>query len=69
MCFLYRFGALCDDLLPNVLVLLSRCMMDADDEVRRGNPGERKIRPDLFFFRQTSFGIELSHVIKTLRNQ
>ncbi len=49
LCFLYRFGALCDDLLPNVLVLLSRCMMDADDEVRRGNPGERKIRPDLFF--------------------
>jgi coatomer protein complex subunit gamma len=29
-----RFGALCDDLLPNVLVLLSRCQMDADDEVR-----------------------------------
>jgi len=31
---LARFGALCDDLLPNVLVLLSRCMMDSDDEVR-----------------------------------
>ena len=29
-----RFGALCDDLLPNVLVLLARCQMDADDEVR-----------------------------------
>merc|ERR1712002_960090 len=29
-----RFGALCDDLLPKVLVLLSRCQMDADDEVR-----------------------------------
>jgi len=29
-----RFGALCDDLLPNVLVLLGRCMMDSDDEVR-----------------------------------
>ncbi len=31
---LARFGALCDDLLPNILVLLSRCMMDGDDEVR-----------------------------------
>merc|ERR1719491_1486845 len=31
---LARFGALCDDLLPNVLVLLGRCQMDADDEVR-----------------------------------
>jgi len=31
---LARFGALCDDLLPNVLVLLSRCQMDSDDEVR-----------------------------------
>jgi len=29
-----KFGALCDDLLPNVMVLLSRCQMDADDEVR-----------------------------------
>ena len=28
-----RFGALCDDLLPNVLVLLGRCQMDSDDEV------------------------------------
>merc|ERR1712121_190280 len=31
---LARFGALCDDLLPNVLVLLTRCQMDSDDEVR-----------------------------------
>lgn len=31
---LARFGALCDDLLPNVLVLLSRCQLDMDDEVR-----------------------------------
>ena len=31
---LARFGALCDDLLPNILVLLSRCQMDGDDEVR-----------------------------------
>merc|ERR1712110_889267 len=31
---LARFGALCDDLLPNILVLLSRCQMDMDDEVR-----------------------------------
>ncbi|CAG0888510.1 unnamed protein product [Cyprideis torosa] len=31
---LARFGALCEDLLPNILVLLSRCMMDDDDEVR-----------------------------------
>jgi len=31
---LARFGALCDDLLPNVMVLLSRCQMDSDDEVR-----------------------------------
>ena len=29
-----RFVALCDDLLPIALVLLSRCQMDADDEVR-----------------------------------
>jgi coatomer protein complex subunit gamma len=29
-----RFGALCDDLLPNILVLLTRCQMDSDDEVR-----------------------------------
>jgi coatomer protein complex subunit gamma len=31
---LARFGALCDDLLPNVLVLLARCQLDTDDEVR-----------------------------------
>eukprot|EP00095_Tigriopus_kingsejongensis_P010714 maker-scaffold179_size282488-snap-gene-1.26 protein:Tk10714 transcript:maker-scaffold179_size282488-snap-gene-1.26-mRNA-1 annotation:"coatomer subunit gamma-2" len=31
---LARFGALCDDLLPNILVLLGRCQMDNDDEVR-----------------------------------
>jgi len=31
---LARFGALCDDLLPNVLVLLGRCQTDSDDEVR-----------------------------------
>ena len=31
---LARFGALCDDLLPNILVLLTRCQMDSDDEVR-----------------------------------
>jgi len=31
---LARFGALCDDLLGNILVLLTRCMMDNDDEVR-----------------------------------
>ena len=31
---LARFAALCDDLLPNILVLLGRCQMDADDEVR-----------------------------------
>ncbi|QQP48955.1 Coatomer subunit gamma, partial [Caligus rogercresseyi] len=31
---LAKFGALCDDLLPNILVLLSRCQMDTDDEVR-----------------------------------
>jgi coatomer protein complex subunit gamma len=31
---LARFGALCDDLLPNILVLLTRCQMDGDDEVR-----------------------------------
>ncbi len=30
---LARFGALCDDLLPNILVLLTRCTMDGDDEV------------------------------------
>jgi len=31
---LARFGALCDDLLPNILVLLARCQLDSDDEVR-----------------------------------
>ncbi|KAK2709187.1 hypothetical protein QYM36_012998 [Artemia franciscana] len=31
---LARFGALCQDLLPDVLVLLDRCKMDPDDEVR-----------------------------------
>ena len=34
---LARFGALCDDLLPNILVLLSRCQMDSDDEVSKVN--------------------------------
>uniref|UniRef100_A0A2M3Z006 Coatomer subunit gamma n=1 Tax=Anopheles braziliensis TaxID=58242 RepID=A0A2M3Z006_9DIPT len=29
-----QFGASCPDLLPNVLVLLARCKMDGDDEVR-----------------------------------
>ncbi|XP_052869938.1 coatomer subunit gamma [Anopheles cruzii] len=29
-----QFGASCPDLLPNVLVLLARCKMDSDDEVR-----------------------------------
>ncbi|XP_011310488.1 coatomer subunit gamma [Fopius arisanus] len=31
---LARFAAVCPDLLPNVLVLLSRCQLDSDDEVR-----------------------------------
>ena len=31
---LARFGALCDDLLPNILILLKRCQLDTDDEVR-----------------------------------
>jgi len=31
---LAKFGAHCDTLLPSILVLLSRCMMDGDDEVR-----------------------------------
>ena len=31
---LARFGALCDDLLPNILVLLARCQLDTDDEAR-----------------------------------
>ena len=29
-----RFGAICEDLLPNILVLLNRCQLDTDDEVR-----------------------------------
>ncbi|KAL1137720.1 hypothetical protein AAG570_009416, partial [Ranatra chinensis] len=29
-----QFGAACPDLLPNILVLLARCQMDTDDEVR-----------------------------------
>lgn len=29
-----RFGAACPDLLPNIRVLLSRCQLDDDDEVR-----------------------------------
>ncbi|BES96180.1 Coatomer subunit alpha-2 [Nesidiocoris tenuis] len=31
---LAQFGSLCPDLLPNILVLLARCQMDTDDEVR-----------------------------------
>lgn len=31
---LAKFGAHCDSLLPSILILLSRCMMDGDDEVR-----------------------------------
>lgn len=31
---LAKFGANCDSLLPNVLVLLERCLLDTDDEVR-----------------------------------
>ena len=31
---LARFGAICEDLLPNILVLLNRCQLDTDDEVR-----------------------------------
>lgn len=31
---LAQFGAVCSDLLPNILVLLERCQMDSDDEVR-----------------------------------
>ncbi|XP_031636649.1 coatomer subunit gamma [Contarinia nasturtii] len=31
---LAQFGAVCPNLLPNILVLLSRCQMDTDDEVR-----------------------------------
>lgn len=29
-----QFGATCPDLLPNIKVLLARCQMDSDDEVR-----------------------------------
>ncbi|XP_026760719.1 coatomer subunit gamma-2-like [Galleria mellonella] len=29
-----RFGAMCEELLPNIRVLLSRCHLDDDDEVR-----------------------------------
>nr|CAD7445188.1 unnamed protein product [Timema bartmani] len=29
-----QFGAMCPDLLPNIQVLLARCQMDTDDEVR-----------------------------------
>lgn len=29
-----QFGALCPDLRPNIQVLLERCQMDTDDEVR-----------------------------------
>lgn len=31
---LAQFGAACPELLPNILVLLARCQMDFDDEVR-----------------------------------
>uniref|UniRef100_A0A2P2I1X4 Coatomer subunit gamma n=1 Tax=Hirondellea gigas TaxID=1518452 RepID=A0A2P2I1X4_9CRUS len=31
---LARFGAECSELLPNILVLLQRCMLDTEDEVR-----------------------------------
>lgn len=31
---LAKFGAQCEGLLPNILVLLQRCMMDTEDEVR-----------------------------------
>ena len=31
---LAKFGAQCDGLLPNILMLLQRCMMDTEDEVR-----------------------------------
>ncbi|XP_014205481.1 coatomer subunit gamma isoform X1 [Copidosoma floridanum] len=31
---LAHFAAACPDLLPNILVLLSRCQLDSDDEVR-----------------------------------
>jgi coatomer protein complex subunit gamma len=31
---LAKFGAVCEDLLPNIITLLRRCIMDSDDEVR-----------------------------------
>ncbi len=31
---LAKFGAHCEDLLPSVIVLLKRCLLDGDDEVR-----------------------------------
>ena len=31
---LAQFAAFCPNLLPNILVLLMRCQMDSDDEVR-----------------------------------
>ena len=34
MTSLAKFGATCEDLLPSVLVLLDRCLVDSDDEVR-----------------------------------
>lgn len=34
MSSLAKFGASCEDLTPSVLVLLERCLLDSDDEVR-----------------------------------
>jgi len=34
VCALAKFGAHCDDLLPNILILLERSCLDTDDEVR-----------------------------------
>lgn len=34
MTALAKFGAQCPDLLPNIKVLLGRCLLDTDDEVR-----------------------------------
>ena len=34
ICALAKFGAHCEDLLPNILILLERSCLDADDEVR-----------------------------------
>ena len=31
---LAKFGASCEELTPSVLVLLERCLLDSDDEVR-----------------------------------